>query len=73
MSILQDVRFVNESCAGNDCYMTSYWILLPAWGLAVNVFKTDGWASQDWDSNVYSKAENDMPEEVQNWFLSNSI
>lgn len=69
MSILQDVRFVNESRAGNDCYITSYWILLPAWGLAVNVFKADGWSPQDWDSHVFSQADKEMPKEVQDWFL----
>jgi len=68
MTILQDVRFVNASSGGNDSYLYEYWIMLPAWKLAVRITKVDGWAPEDYSSRVYSEPNGYMPQEVQDWF-----
>lgn len=68
MTILQDVRFVNASRSGNDSYLHEYWIMLPAWKLAVKITKVDGWSPQDYESRAYSATNGHMPQEVQDWF-----
>ena len=69
MTVLQDVRFVNASRSGNDCYINEHWVLLPHLMVAVRLERCDGWSGdKEWNSTVFEMPNDDMPQEVQDWF-----
>lgn len=69
MTVLQDVRFVNASRFGTDCYINEHWVLLPHLMIAVRLKKCVGWSGdKDWSSIVFEEPSESMPQEVQDWF-----
>lgn len=67
MTILQDVRFVNTSHEGNDCYIYDYWVCLPRPRCVVRLNKVDGWSPKELCSVVFEEPNEEMPADVFVW------